>query len=224
MDALTFLETVSGYSQLAAQQAGPSASAPVRLAVIDPAYVAYTYPGTLPKVTFEGEDALTTKRYNVVGDYLPNPSDRVVMIPVGHTYVILGPIDTPMTRVENRSSIDTTQRDTTSLTYVAVSSLTATIDLRVGQSAEVIIQGTELISTTGATGVVVSYRVTGASGTREPVDAEGCETGDQEWTPFYRENLYVASVAGSHTFEIRQRAIGSGTASTKNRQIIAKAL
>lgn len=61
-----------------------------RLAVIDPAYVAASFPGTLPKVTFEGESTLTAKRYNVAGGYSPVPSHRVLMVPVGNTYVIIG--------------------------------------------------------------------------------------------------------------------------------------
>lgn len=90
---LTFLESVAGYAQHIAKNEAPSANAPMRLAVIDPAYVATSYPGTLPKVTFEGEESLSEKRYLVLArDYLPGPGDRVVMLPVGHTYIILGAI------------------------------------------------------------------------------------------------------------------------------------
>jgi hypothetical protein len=91
--AHTFLESVAGYSQYIAKNEAPNANAPIRLAVIDPAYVASSYPGTLPKVTFEGEDSVTEKRYLVVDTgYSPLPSDRVVMLPAGATYVIVGPI------------------------------------------------------------------------------------------------------------------------------------
>lgn len=88
---LSFLETIAGYAQHIAVGEEPSANMPIRLAVIDPAYVASSYPGTLPKVQFEGEDTVTDKRYVVVArDYMPGAGDRVVMLPVGHTYVILG--------------------------------------------------------------------------------------------------------------------------------------
>jgi hypothetical protein len=222
--AMTMLESMAGYSQLVGQSASPSANAPVRLATIDPDYVAYSYPGTLPKVTFDGEDALTTKRYPVVGDYLPQPDQRVVMIPCGHTYVIVGPINTPSVKAYDASAVDTTQRNTGSTTYVAISSLTATIDLYAGQRAEIIIQGMENVSATGTNGAVANVRVTGASGTREPVEEEGCESGEIEWVPFYRMIPYVASVGGSHTAEMRHRVINTANAQFKNRQVIFKAL
>lgn len=90
--AHAFLEAVAGYSQDIVKGAQGSAAWPIRLARIDPAYVAGSFPGTLPKVTFEGEDSLSTKRYPVVSGYSPVPSDRVIMLPVGSTYVILGKI------------------------------------------------------------------------------------------------------------------------------------
>lgn len=67
-----------------------SADRPNRLAVVDPAYVAAAFPGTLPRVTFEGEDALTVKTYNVLSSYAPQPGHRVLLVPVGNTYVIVG--------------------------------------------------------------------------------------------------------------------------------------
>jgi hypothetical protein len=66
----------------------------VKLGVIDPAYSSSSYPGTLPKVTFDGESTLSGKRYTVIGSYLPTPGDRVALLPVGNTYVIIGAIDT----------------------------------------------------------------------------------------------------------------------------------
>jgi hypothetical protein len=89
---LSFMESVARYSQYIAKGESPSANAAIRLAVVDPAYTSISYPTTLPKVTFEGESTLSDKRYLVVGNYLPRPSDRVVMLPVGHTYVILGAV------------------------------------------------------------------------------------------------------------------------------------
>jgi hypothetical protein len=86
-DALTFLQSVSGYAS--AQQKNTES----RLGTIDPAYVSSTFPVTLPKVTFDGELSLTGKRYNVMGDYVPAPSDRVILIPCGSTYVIAGSIN-----------------------------------------------------------------------------------------------------------------------------------
>lgn len=91
-DPQSFLAAVNGYVQ---GERRSSADRPNRLAVIDPAFSVASYPGTLPKVTFEGETALSGKRYAVLGNYIPVPSDRVVMVPVGNTYVILGPVALP---------------------------------------------------------------------------------------------------------------------------------
>lgn len=87
MEPMDFLASLSG---IARYRADTSADRPVRLAVIDPAYVASSYPGTLPRVTFEGETTMSTRRYACL--YAPSPSDRVVMIPTGTTYTIIGKI------------------------------------------------------------------------------------------------------------------------------------
>lgn len=65
-----------------------------RLATIDPAYDAYaTYPTVpLPSVTFDGETTMSTKQYPVLDSYVPVASDRVLMVPVGNTYLIAGSI------------------------------------------------------------------------------------------------------------------------------------
>lgn len=90
IEPLSFLQSVAGFAQ--ANQPG-FAPEKIRLATIDPAYVSSTYPGTLPKVTFDGETALSGKRYPVMSPYLPTPGDRVVMVPLGATYLIIGPTD-----------------------------------------------------------------------------------------------------------------------------------
>src|SRR5262245_16254607 len=89
---LDFLESVTGYGQQVEKGARNQAPS-LRLAVIDSSYVANSYPGTLPKVTFEGESTLSEKRYVAMNGYWPRASDRVVMLPVGHTYVILGSLN-----------------------------------------------------------------------------------------------------------------------------------
>lgn len=64
----------------------PSQDRPPRLATIDPAYGG----GTTARVTFDGETLLTTKAYPTLVRL--RASDRVVMVPVGRGYVILGAI------------------------------------------------------------------------------------------------------------------------------------
>lgn len=79
-----FLETVSGL-QRGKQES--SADKPYLLGVIDPAYTSGD-----PKVTFEGELTMSGKQYPFLSSYLPAPSDRVVLAPLGTSYVILGSV------------------------------------------------------------------------------------------------------------------------------------
>lgn len=85
MEAYDFLTTLAGV-----RSSNGSADRPVRHAVVDPAYVTSSYPGTLPRVTFDGESTLSVKAYASL--YAPKPGDRVVMLPAGNTYVIVGAI------------------------------------------------------------------------------------------------------------------------------------
>jgi hypothetical protein len=95
MTALTMLQSIAGY---VAGQDTSSASKPILLGTVDPAYVTSTYPTTLPKITFDGESTLSGKRYVVVGSYLPVAGDRVALVPIGTTYAIIGALaDTPDT-------------------------------------------------------------------------------------------------------------------------------
>ncbi|WP_328339561.1 hypothetical protein [Micromonospora sp. NBC_00421] len=85
LDPKTLLDTMSGYTQ--AQAAGP-ATRPSRLATVDPSYSPTS--GNLPKVVFEGEATLSGKGY---ASTVPvRAGDRVVLTPVGTTYLITGVI------------------------------------------------------------------------------------------------------------------------------------
>lgn len=77
--ATAMLELLAGY--------GGEKPFELRLAAIDPAYTT-----GLAKVTFEGETAVSGKGYAWVRPYVPQPNDRVVMAPVGTSYLILGPV------------------------------------------------------------------------------------------------------------------------------------
>lgn len=83
-DPLSFLQAVSGFN------AGQKTDNGFRLAVIDPTYDPSAFPGTLPRVTFEHEAAVSTKRYAVLSPYWPRQGDRVLMVPIGDTYIISG--------------------------------------------------------------------------------------------------------------------------------------
>lgn len=84
--ALSFLQSVSGFVQ---SERDGSADRPCLLGVIDPAYAGLP---NLPKVTFEGESTLSGKTYPHLASYVPVASDRVVLVPVGTTYLIIGPV------------------------------------------------------------------------------------------------------------------------------------
>lgn len=86
---LDLLQSISGF----AAQSSSAGDTTVRLGTVDPAYVASSFPGTLPKVTFDGESTLSGKRYSVMGPYWPTASDRVVLVPIGGTYLIVGALD-----------------------------------------------------------------------------------------------------------------------------------
>jgi hypothetical protein len=76
-----------------------SASKAMRLALVDPAYDPFaTWPGPadLPRVTFEGEDDLGEQTYAVLNGYVPMAGDRVLMIPTGTTYTIVGKVGNPV--------------------------------------------------------------------------------------------------------------------------------
>lgn len=95
MDALTFLESVSGYSQ--SKDTG-SASRPIRcgkIAATYNAFVNYPNPPPLPTVVFDGESAASGKQYPYVNGFLPAPNQRVWLVPVGTTYLICGAVSNP---------------------------------------------------------------------------------------------------------------------------------
>lgn len=69
---------------------------PPLMGTIDPAY---TGVGN-PKVTFDGETTTGARTYPWIGTP-PLPSSRVVMLPVGRSYVILGGLGAPYARIDS---------------------------------------------------------------------------------------------------------------------------
>ena len=45
-----------------------------------------------PKIQFDGEDALSEKSYPCISSYTPKPNDRVLMVRLNGTQVVLGSI------------------------------------------------------------------------------------------------------------------------------------
>lgn len=224
-NALSFLESVAGYSQNIVKGAQGSAAEPVRLAVIDPFYDASSYPIVLPRVTFEGEDTMSDKTYPVVGTYLPQPNHRVVLLPVGHTYVIVGTINTPREiLVESRDAA--AQVSTTNTAFVSLSGgPVAAINLRKNQRARIVVSCNIAVSATGTNGAVMSFRTTGPLGTTAAVEMDGSETGSTDWVPLSRTTIIPpVGASGNYQFESQYKAIGTVTALFKNRRISAEGL
>lgn len=86
---MDFLASVSGYAQAAGQTS--SANRPWKIGTIETPYIGW--PGTLPKVIFDGESSTSGKVYPVRDGYRPVAGDRVVLAPVGTTYVIMGSLN-----------------------------------------------------------------------------------------------------------------------------------
>jgi len=218
--ALSFLESVAGYAQFVGKAESPSANMPIQLAVIDPAYVAYTYPGTLPKVTFEGEDTLSEKRYVVIGDYRPQPSHRVVMLPVGHTYVILGSLNTrPPVEAEMDDVTATETRAVTTYGNLTTVGPAIGLDMAVGQKALIEVSCVAWGATDGF--AHMSFEQTGASGTVAAIDANSAKnrTNTNDQSLVSRTTLITASGSGLHSFTAKYRAT-AGTDSFSDRRIL----
>lgn len=114
IDAERFLAAAAGFTQ--ATKPATSADRPNRLATIDYDYDPTTWPVTLPRVLFEGEQTVTRKRWPVLSGYTPQPGDRVLMVPQGaRSYVIVGTLTAPV-EVKDRLFWKTADQSVTSST------------------------------------------------------------------------------------------------------------
>lgn len=96
-NALTMLDSLTG----AAQER--STNRVVKLATVDASYSGGVNGPC--RVTFDGESSLTTRSYPCAG-YAPVASQRVVMLPVGNTYVVIGALDEPGTALSSGAGQD----------------------------------------------------------------------------------------------------------------------
>lgn len=85
IDTRTFLESVSGYNG----SPKTSANKPVKLGTIDAGYVS-----GLPSILFDGDTVPSIRGYAWVDPYVPKAGDRVALVPVGTTYLIVGKVQT----------------------------------------------------------------------------------------------------------------------------------
>lgn len=86
----SFLKTLGEYLQ--AQTADQSANQPALLGTIDSGYTT-----GLPRVKFDGETVTSDKVFAIANGYSPVANDRVVLIPVGTTYMIIAKVLTSYT-------------------------------------------------------------------------------------------------------------------------------
>lgn len=88
LTARQFLDAVTGYVETPTTEAPvKSTERPTKIGTVDPAYTTGR-----AKVTFDGESTMSTKTYSYLSPYTPVASHRVLLLPVGTTYVILGRI------------------------------------------------------------------------------------------------------------------------------------
>lgn len=85
IDAISVLEAFAGYAK--ARGGTDAASRPPLLGTIDPDYTSGS-----PRVTFDGESTMSTKLYPYLESYQPRPGDRVLLTPIGASYMIVGAI------------------------------------------------------------------------------------------------------------------------------------
>lgn len=90
--AHNFLRTVAKFTQEAGAASAANKSA--RLGLIDYEYDPTDFLGGInPRVIFDGETLVSQKRYAVMPPFYPLPGQRVCLIPVGTTYLIIGSVD-----------------------------------------------------------------------------------------------------------------------------------
>lgn len=86
MDPREFLDALAGYTD---QRRTSSASRTSRLATI-----AAGYTSGMPRVIFDGDTVSSGGGFAFLDSYTPVSGDRVLMLPAGNTYVILGKVVT----------------------------------------------------------------------------------------------------------------------------------
>ena len=200
-----------------------------KLARIDPDYDPTGFPATLPRVIFDGEKLLTRKRYHALSPYIPEPGDRVLMVPVSTSYIIAGCVQGKEDSFVGRRS---------GYGYISsAETLTGTVDEwvdleTVGPSVTVNLTGTvALVSfsallSTSASGLnaYASVAISGASsvspGNNRMIsfDNQGQATGDPVTCGVCM--LYDDLSPGVNTFTMKYRKNGStGTARFEHRRL-----
>lgn len=122
-----FLEATTDYVRGALESTGTRSA---KLATVDenfPADPFYSFGAMNPRVTFDGDTTLSQGGFAILPHaYTPTAGDRVVMLPVGNTYVIVGSVDAARRVVMLNESFDL---PTSLATYTTTPSVMGTVDI-----------------------------------------------------------------------------------------------
>lgn len=94
-----FLESIRGWTNDQDGTKGVSASPRAKgskLGVLDTNFSG----NGLPRVLFDGEDSMSNKGYAWTAPYIPTAGDRVMLQPVGNSYVIVGSVIRDMSKYD----------------------------------------------------------------------------------------------------------------------------
>lgn len=86
-----FLRSIAGFTEA---NTGPNVEGrPIRLGTVDYDYDPNDFLGGIyPRIMFDGEKVVSQKRYKTMVGYYPLPGHRVVLLPIGTTYLIIGTV------------------------------------------------------------------------------------------------------------------------------------
>lgn len=203
------ISTSDFLAMMKAISAPAETGARVRLGTIDPAYV-----GGNPKVTFDGEGALSGRGYAYLDSYLPWPGDRVALIEVGSTWLIVGSIDSPTAGFPVQRVASNVNTTSSSAFAAATETVTDTLvaPLIAGKLYEVMWTGNYTNTSAGAT-LLWRLREDSLSGTQIAGGRTTWNSTAQHTSPTLRA-YYTADATGNKTFVITGSA-GAGT-TTRN--------
>jgi hypothetical protein len=199
------ISTSDFLAMMKAISAPAETGARVRLGTVDPSYV-----GGNPKVTFDGEGALSGRGYAYLDSYLPWPGDRVALIEVGSTWLIVGSIDSPTAGFPVQRIGSTVNTTATSGFAAATETVTdtLTVPLETGKLYELLWTGNYSNTTADAT-LLWRIREDSLSGTQ-------IGSGRTIWnstntvSASVLRTYYTAVADGNKTFVVS----GSGSAGT----------
>lgn len=228
VDPISFLQDLTGVNR-AAQRNEAQYKSP-KMARIDWDYDPATWPmGAGPRVIFDGESTVSQQQYMCLSPYWPHPGDRVLMQPVGSTYVIIGTVgpegsvyasgESQFDGIMRNSSFQTAalivSQNTSSTSYTDLNTPGPSVTLRTGTRALCWISCNARNNSSGES--LMAVEVSGAT-TISPSDNDGIDshgTTEDQWgllVPF--SNL----TPGLNTFTCKYR-VTSGTGTFRRRKI-----